>query len=212
MLASVMAVYPEGRDGAPAVIDDVIRHANVSRGTFYKYFTSLEAAVQTLASRLADEMASTVMAVYEPLNDVVSRTATGFQLYLLRAHADHRWGAFLAHMGLLKGGSLMLEIIRTDIENGRKSGDYDIDSVDVAVDLLLGAKIEAISRIISQDVGAAYIQTMTGHVLRSFGVSRARAGRAVQTAFDRIMTEGPTQISWWSEELSNVGANATRKG
>ena len=56
LLDAVLVTYPGDEPGTPAVIDDVIRHANVSRGTFYKYFRSLGEAVEELAAQLADEL------------------------------------------------------------------------------------------------------------------------------------------------------------
>jgi AcrR family transcriptional regulator len=76
LLDAVLAVYPGQSEGGPAVIDDVIKVANVARGTFYKYFPSLEAAVSELGAKLADEMIAAIAAVYEPIEDPVQRSAT----------------------------------------------------------------------------------------------------------------------------------------
>ncbi|WP_157081212.1 TetR/AcrR family transcriptional regulator [Novosphingobium naphthalenivorans] len=197
LLRAVMEVYPAGHGSGPAVIDDVIRQAGVSRGTFYKYFTSLDEAVDKLGARMADEMAEAAQAIHGPLKHPVMRTATGFQLYVLRALIEPHWGAFLTHIGLLKDDSLMVRLIRADVALGQETGDYDIDSVDVATDLLLGAQAEAISRIVANGADVAYVQAMTFHVLRSFGVNRPRAARAVEEAYRLIEREGPTQIAWW---------------
>jgi AcrR family transcriptional regulator len=55
LLGAVLAVYPGKPGQGPAVIDDVIRVAKVSRGTFYKYYPSLEEAVAELGAKLAAE-------------------------------------------------------------------------------------------------------------------------------------------------------------
>jgi AcrR family transcriptional regulator len=198
LIRSVMAVYSEGRSNrSSAVIDDVVTHANVSRGTFYKYFDSLDQAVTEMGSQLAIEMTEAVMVVYDPLTDPVMRTATGFQTFLLRALTDHRWGAFLSHIGLLAGDNLMMQYILADIRMGMETGDYAVKSPEIAVDLLLGAKIEAIRRIISGEGDTKYIRAMTGMVLCSFGVSASKAQRVVEKSYALLQEKAPNNIAWW---------------
>jgi AcrR family transcriptional regulator len=197
LLQSVLQVCSAETSRDPAVIDDVIREANVSRGTFYKYFVSLDQAVSELGLQLAIEMTEGILAVYDPVEDPVLRTATGFQLFLLRSLIEPRWGAFVAHIGLLSGNNLLVSKIKADISLGVKTGDYAVVSVDVATDLLMGAKIEAIRRIVAGEQHLAYIQTMAGMVLRSFGVSASKADKSVMRAFERLRKEAPDTVAWW---------------
>jgi len=55
LLGATMDVCAVANSQGPAVIDDVIRAAKVSRGTFYKHFDSLEQALAELGAQLADE-------------------------------------------------------------------------------------------------------------------------------------------------------------
>lgn len=196
LLASIIAVCSDER-GGPALIDDVIKHANVSRGTFYKYFASMDQAISELALQLAEEMTEGVLCVYDVLDDPVMRTATGFQMFLLRAMMEPHWGGFLAHIGLLSGDNLLTEKIRADIRLGMETGDYDVSSVELASDLLMGAKIEAIRRLISGSAATDYVRGMAAMVLRSFGVSPGKAEKSVRRAYDRLFVEAPGKIPWW---------------
>lgn len=197
LLQAVMKVYSRvGFDGS-AVIEDVVKEAGVSRGTFYKYFESLEQAVAELGLQLALEMTEGILSVYDVLDDPVMRTATGFQMFLLRATLEPEWGAFIAHIGLLSGDNLFANKIQDDIRLGVETGDYVVDSIEIATDLLMGAKVEAILRIIAGGRGADYVRTMTMMVLRSFGVSPTKAEKAVAKAFVRLNEEAPGKISWW---------------
>ncbi|WP_374943410.1 TetR/AcrR family transcriptional regulator, partial [Sphingomonas sp.] len=54
LLQSVLAVCAGRGPAGAAVIDDVVRHASVSRGTFYNHFESIEQAVSELGLQLAD--------------------------------------------------------------------------------------------------------------------------------------------------------------
>lgn len=196
LLASVLAVC-SGEHREPAQIDDVVRHAEVSRGTFYKYFDSMDVAIAELALQLAEEMTDGILWIYDVLEDPVLRTATGFQMFLLRAIIEPEWGAFIAHIGLLSGDNLLTRKIRADIQLGIETGDYAVSSIELASDLLMGAKIEAIRRLISGGGTANYVRGMATLVLRSFGVSPAKAEKCVQRAYDRLAVEAPGKIIWW---------------
>lgn len=198
LLDSVVAVCSGLTASGPAVIDDVIRHAGVSRGTFYKYFESLEQAIAEVAFELVDEMVDTVSPYYTTIADPAFRTATGFQAYLSRAIMDHQWGGFVTHLGLLSGDNVrVLANIKADIRLGVETGDYAVASVGVAADLLVGAKIEAIRRIIAEDLGADYMQAMTELVLRAFGITPTKAAKVVRQAYAHLCKIGPDTIPWW---------------
>lgn len=199
LLQSVLEVCSgQMASGAP-VIDDIIRHADVARGTFYKHFESLEQAVTELAVQLGEEMAEGVLSVYDILEDPVMRTATGFQMFLVRAMIDPHWGAFITHIGLLSGDNLLTRKITDDIRLGVETGDYEVPSVGVASDVLMGAKIEAIRRLIAGRGSQAYVKGVAAMVLRGLGVAPAKAEKSVARAWDRLHELAPGTITWWSE-------------
>lgn len=199
LLQSVLAVCSAEGRREPANIDDVVRHAQVSRGTFYKYFDSLDLAIAELGLQLADEMTASILSIYDVLEDPIMRTATGFQMFLLRSMLDPEWGAFIAHIGLLSGDTLFTRKIRQDIQLGVETGDYVVASVEPASDLLMGAKIEAIRRMIAGGGSVAYVQDMAILVLRAFGVAPVKAEKTVHRAFDRLVSEAPGKVAWWRQ-------------
>jgi AcrR family transcriptional regulator len=151
------------------VIDDVINHDEVSRGTFYKHFQSLEHAIAELAGRLAEEMTADIYDVFGVLEDPRERSATVFQLFLRRAMADPSWGGFIAHIGLLEPENSMIRNTAQDIQAGLDAGLYDLQSVECGLDLLVRTKIKAIRRVIRGGYDHHYIQGMAALVLRAFG-------------------------------------------
>ena len=202
LLQSVLQVCSGTTGKGTAVIDDVIRHAGVARGTFYTYFDSLDQAIAELGMQLADEMTAGIYSVYEVLEDPVMRTATGFQMFLIRAMMEPEWGAFIAHIGLLSTDNLMTRKITDDIRLGVETGDYIVPSVEIASDVLMGAKVEAIRRLIAGDGSTAYIRGVASMVLRSFGVTPTKADKTVTRAFDRLHEEAPDTIGWWRSAIN----------
>jgi AcrR family transcriptional regulator len=197
LLESVLAVCSGESARAPAVIDDIVHHAGVSRGTFYKYFESIDQAISELGSQLADEMTVGIAGIYDVLTDPMMRTATGFQLFLIRAYMDPHWGAFIARIGLLREEDLFTNKIRNDIALGIETGDYSVDDIICASDMLMGAKTEAILRLIGKEKPFDYIQSMARFILCAFGASRAKASKVVEKAYARIVEQGPTSLPWW---------------
>ena len=198
ILQSVLAVCSGLETSGPAVIDDVIRHAEVARGTFYKYYNSLDEAVAELGSVLADEMTVGIYPVYNVLENPLQRTATGFQFFLLRAVIDHAWGAFICHIGRLTSDSLLLSHVTSDLRLGVQTGEFKVSSVEAAADLVVGAQTEAIRRTLGGgNQQSAYVRDMAGMVLRGLGVTPAKADRVVAQAYDRLCAEAPGSISWW---------------
>lgn len=200
LLNSIMVVCAGRPANSPAVIDDVIRHAEVSRGTFYKYFNSLDEAISEAALKLADEMTVSCFSVYDVLDDPVERTATGFQMFLMRALQDSDWAEFFVHIGVLSGENhVLIDMIKKDLRGGIETGDYVVPSLETAMDMLMGVKIEAMRRILRGEGGQAYIREIAEMVLVGFGVSHARAKKYVQVAYERLVVESPSKLDWWQE-------------
>ena len=198
LLQSVLSVCAGRKLTGATVIEDVVRHAEVSRGTFYKYFDSLDEAVTQLAFALAEQMTFDISNVYDVLDDPVKRTATGVQTFLARAWINPDWGRFLTHLGLLDGeNGLISSKVKGDIRLGVETGEYSVISIDLAADLLMGAKHEAIRRIVSGERDPAYIRGVTTMVLRSFGVPPRKAEKAVERAYCRLLLEAPDKLAWW---------------
>jgi AcrR family transcriptional regulator len=197
LLHSVLSVCSARNVQNPAVIDDVVKHAQVSRGTFYTYFDSLEEATAELGLEMAEEMVTSIMSVYDVLTDPVMRTATAFQMFLLRSTMDRQWAKFICRIGLLNADNFAFSELNKDIALGIETGDYVIESVRAAADVLMGAKIEAIRRIIISKNDPAYIRAVAGLVLRSLGVSASKADKSVFKAYTRLAIEAPSKISWW---------------
>ncbi|QUT07181.1 TetR/AcrR family transcriptional regulator [Sphingobium phenoxybenzoativorans] len=197
LLEAVLAVYPGEDPSAPAVIDDVIRHAGVSRGSFYKYFRSLEEAVAELGSKFADELAEAYSSMYANVDDPAIRAATGFQLFLARAYLDSRWGSFVCHLNHLNRNAGMLRRIRMDLDAGLAASIFSIDDMDVALDLVIGAKIEGVRHLINGGGSRRYIEAMATMILKSLGLAPDAAISVVRAASNRLHREAPAQLNWW---------------
>jgi AcrR family transcriptional regulator len=198
LLQAILIVCAGQTISDPAVIDDVVREAKVARGTFYKYFKSLEEAVDELGATLADEMTIGIYPLYNVLDKPLQRVATGFLLFLCRAIIDPNWGGFVSHIGgKLTTESVLVKHISTDIRLGAEAGYFRVASVEAAADLVLGMTAEAARRISNGNHTVDYARIMTGIVLRGLGTPPAKADHAVAQAYTRLCREAPRCIPWW---------------
>jgi AcrR family transcriptional regulator len=201
LLRSVLEVVPEHEGTAQAVIDDIIKHADVSRGTFYKYFSSLDEAVMHVTASYNDDMQAAGVKIYHQIEKPQLRVACGFQLHLLRSLMDPRWGAFLSRIAYLGDNGAMINLIEGDIILGIKEKCFTIDDIEVAVDVLLGAKSRSILKIVSGKVDVQYIHKVTISVLYSFGMDRASARKSTHDAYNLMVRDGPDLLPWWRSDI-----------
>ena len=198
LLDAVLQVYPGDPARGPAVIDDVVQAARVSRGTFYKYFTSVEQAAAELGARLADDLAANFGVMFESLENPLHRAATAFQLMLTRASFDAKWGLYVAHINHLKAENRLLYHLTADLEHGIADGVFSVGSVAVAVDFVIGAMIEGMKTLGDANVPVDYIPAMATMVLRGLGAAPLATDQAVQDARSRLVLHSPS-LTWWPD-------------
>ena len=73
---------------AATSIDDITSEAQVSRGTFYKYFDSPSALVEAVAKEVTNRLLALIDPVVLTHDDPVKRVATGVRLVLGLARTD----------------------------------------------------------------------------------------------------------------------------
>jgi AcrR family transcriptional regulator len=198
LLSATMDVCAMANSQGPAVIDDVIRAARVSRGTFYKHFDSLEQALAELGAQLADETVEGLRVMYEKVDDPLKRTASGPQLMMIHAIVDPIWGRFVAHTDHLTSESAFSSAIRENTIVGRERGIFTYSSLEAAIDLQFGSTREGVRHMITtRSDRKSYIHDLCVMNLMSLGVVRKRAIAAVRNAAEDIMVRGPVSLPWW---------------
>ena len=90
-----------GAEKGPAAIsiDDVVVGAEVSRGSFYKYFPSTDALVREVATQIANELIRMAEPVVIGFDDPAERVACGIRLVARTAIDRPVVAAFLVRLG-----------------------------------------------------------------------------------------------------------------
>jgi AcrR family transcriptional regulator len=146
LLDAAMRVF-SGHTGPTPVIDDVIREAKVSRGTFYNYFDSLDEVLAAVSQELSDQMTTGILPVYDVLQEPWQRLSVGFRLFMVRAMLDRKWASFVTRVDAWQHNTLVTRYIETDLEQGKARGQFSFDRLDVATDFIMDASAYCIQTI-----------------------------------------------------------------
>ena len=187
-----------GNTGPTPVIDDVIREAKVSRGTFYNYFNSLDEVLAAIGQEFSNQMTMDILPVYDVLTEPWQRASVGFRVFLVRALLDGKWAGFMVRPDAWAHHTLVAKYMAADLENGRRAGQFCFDSVDAAADFLMGATAQAIQTIRhGLDDPNAYMNAYTRMALASLGCQPAlcEEGAGFSLSYLQAWASGALNVS-----------------
>ncbi|MFM0341853.1 TetR/AcrR family transcriptional regulator [Paraburkholderia fungorum] len=199
ILHATMEVFAE-RKNLSASIEDVVKAADISRGTFYKHFASLEEALTAVGHEATDRMTLDILPVYDVLTDPLQRVSTGMRLFLERALTDRRWAGFVVRAELIPHESILLNYIYHDLRAGQAEAKLDFDDVTAAADSVMGATVEGMRTIMlarSKDPHA-YISSVIRITLRGLGVSKENAEVAAAFSHSYLIAQTAGTVDYSS--------------
>ena len=200
LIAATKDVYSRSAGGRRPVIDDVIRAADVSRGTFYKYFDTLDEVLTEIGRSAASEMLNSYDRLFGPLEDGAVMLATGPLMALARAAMDPSHGAIISHADMVdrtSGDDPRRQQVYRSLNHGRDQGVFEFESIEAAFDLVIGTSIEGARRISrTGQLDGACIRETGVMLLLGLGMQRPAARRAVDTAW--LLLQGASEhLHWW---------------
>lgn len=200
LIAATMEAYLDAAPGLHPVIDDVIRVAQVSRGTFYKYFDSLEQVQAEIGARMADEMLSSFDRLFADVADATVRSAAGPLMAMARAAMEPRHGIFITRVDFIEffsGEDPRSLIVRRELVEGRAQGQLKFESLEAAIDLVIGVSLEGARRVLkTRTLDGATIRETTVLVMLGLGLNRKAAVRAVSLAWQHL-NKNAASLHWW---------------
>lgn len=200
LITATMDAYLRAEPGRHPVIDDVIRVAEVSRGTFYKYFDALDEVLAEIGRRVADEMLASFSLIFGDCDDAAVRVASGPLMALARSAMEPRHGAFVSRVDFidyLAGPDPRHHLVEHSLVAGRNAGVLKFDSLPAAVDVIIGLSVEGARRILrTRTLDGAYIREMATMVLLALGMPRRAAEQAVSKAWLRLQ-QSTQHLPWW---------------
>jgi AcrR family transcriptional regulator len=196
LLESALVVF--SRKGPEAsVVDDVIKLAGVSRGSFYNYFKTNEELLEAVAGAISNDIIRIIDPVVCEHADPVVRISLGLRLLL---QAVQQSTALAAFMGRLRWPSVnsplegILNVSR-DIRQGMETGDLSAGSFQAAIDVFIGTFFCAANTLTKMDVPASYLDDITKAVLLALGVRAAKAEKALSLPMPELSFAGTEILS-----------------
>jgi len=202
LLDTVLDLYQPGKGGSALVIDDVVRAAGVARGTFYKYFETLDQAVAETGEGLAEQMVLDFAAVFESETDASVRAVGGAAMTLLRAQRDPAWAGFTCrvdYVDFFARHSVFDLLVRAALREAKAVGRLHFSSLDAAVDLIIGATVEARRRVMrGVEEPEEYARALLGMVFAGLGMNEGAFDAAYTKARARIEVRARS-LPWWAQ-------------
>jgi len=197
LLASAMRLVAE-KGPAATSIDDVISAAEVSRGTFYKYFPSPDALVRELAIEIANELIAMAEPVVQSYKDPAERVSSGIRL-VARLATDHPLAAtFLVRLGWpdARGPNMLLDFVKRDLTDGIQQGRFTRMPIALALNIVTGAVLGATHCMLAPGCESDFAEQTAAAALRALGVDAKRADhiariplKTVEILSDGLLTE-----------------------
>jgi AcrR family transcriptional regulator len=172
-----------GKSADAAVIDDVIKVAGVSRGTFYNYFRTNEELMAAVLHAVGDEILGLIEVAIAHREDPAERLAHGLRMMLHTARRFPMVGRFVSRVSIDSGmqHSFGISYMVRDVTQGSAAGRFTLADPSLGVDLVMGAVREALVALTTRaNLPESYPEEFTFHVLLGLGLPRAAARRFVE--------------------------------
>ncbi|MBP6031104.1 MAG: TetR family transcriptional regulator [Sphingobium sp.] len=203
LLQAVMECYAEHLQSGPPTVEEVIARADVSRATFYKYFNSIDEAIEQRASVLVEDMIESFKDLVETQMKPVMLFTVSVHLFLLRSVLDPTWAAFVARSDLLRAEGILFQGMTAHLAAALADHEVTFTDTEAARTIAIGTMREAI-RLIAQSSHPrrVFVEEIAAMILISFGVAREVSLQLVKDATIFIRGAAPDRLPWWRDPWS----------
>ena len=162
-------------------VEDIINHAQVSRGSFYKYFPSVQASVLTLANELASEFTTETDAITHQIPDTAIRLITTAKLTMRLLVKNPLLGNFFIQLPWPSPEVNVFKNISSDVELGIKEGLFKKIPTSIGCNLMVGSLIAGVHTMLSKPASVSYGDKVLYQVLMGLGLHAKTADDLLKT-------------------------------
>lgn len=205
----IFLVAPHGQDRV--MVDDVIREAEVSRGTFYRYFRTVPELMEAAKLTLSEEMVAMVREAGEPDGDPAHSIAVQALRFLDAFERYPLVGQFSVKIAMqwLGPDSLLHRTAPTPLTRGMESGRFRPMPIDLALDMLQLGLVAILARWIEL-TGEARAESVAA-LLRMLGVPGDEAEALARVGFSPVFAPEGSLIAL-SHALHRAAGQDARAG
>jgi len=163
--------------GLTVRIEEICAAAQVSRGTFYNYFTSLEQLFEVLAIELSHDLNRALVSTWDETQSHAEGSNAAIQHYLNYARRDPAWGWAMVHLSAFGPvfGAEAWDACYRAIAKGIEAGEFDVPNATVGRDLMTGTVLATVRTTLRSGSNRSQSRIVAYHLLRALGVPDARA-------------------------------------
>lgn len=164
-----------------ATIEDFVVAAGVARGTFYNYYETVDALLNDLWEYVGFDPFNAIRSSCAPIKCSAERFISTARMIVRAAEQDKIWGWIILYLsaGDKEVNADLLAYPRLDLEKGVEQGAFDIDDMEVAVEIAVVALRGAIRSSVVAENSDNYTASICEFLLRGFGVDKKDAKRIV---------------------------------
>lgn len=174
-------------------IDDIVRQANVAKGSFYKHFPDKEALLAAVVRRIFGRIEEQVTAANAEVSDAAARVVRGVCVYLRFVTDQPEQGGVLVRNDRT-GWTLPIAGLNrgtvADIRKGLMSGRFIVPSVEAGTLLVQGVAHIGLMRFTGDPAGTSNValaEQLGQLLLNSLGVPPVEASQISTEAADDIL-------------------------
>jgi len=164
-------------EGLTVRIEEICAAAQLSRGTFYNYFTSLEQLFEVLAIELSHDLNRALVSTWDETRGHAEGSNAAIQQYLVYARRDPAWAWAMVHLSAYGPafGAESWDACYRAIAQGIEAGEFDVPNATVGRDLMTGTVLATVRTMLRSGCDRSQPRIISYHVLRALGVPEARA-------------------------------------
>lgn len=161
--------------GLTVRIEEICAAAQISRGSFYNYFTSLEQLFEILAVELSHDLNRALVTKFDETQCHAEGANAAIQHYLNYARRDPAWAWAMVHLSAFGPtfGSEAWEACHRAIAKGIEAGEFDVPNATVGRDVMTGTVLATVRTTLRG--GRSQPRSVSYHLLRALGVPDTRA-------------------------------------
>ncbi|MBJ9984692.1 TetR/AcrR family transcriptional regulator [Acinetobacter sp. S40] len=179
LMVSALDLYCQVPAEQNLLIDDFVKHAGVSRGTFYNYFTSTNELLTELAIQMSDEILDIIEPIIFQFDHPLERVMLATKLYLRSATRYPVWGQLITSVGprfTLRGRNISRYLTR-DLKKAHDLGLVIIKDYRVSRDIFLGSAYYSLETILTEAVDQDYFNLVIETLFINLGIAPEEAQR-----------------------------------
>jgi len=171
-------------------VDDIIQHAEVSRGSFYKYFPSVQALIPALADQLAHELTAEIDAITHQIPSTAARLVITAKLTVRRLVRVKVLGNFLIQLPWPSQNPEVnvFKNISSDIELGIKEGLFTKMPASIGCNLFVGSLIGGIHVRLGKSSSSSYENKVLNPALIGLGLAAETADELLKAPVPALPT------------------------